>query len=382
VLAAIVALVTTPGLAATAGELLPPSRSPVDPPTATALKLDDLTRHAIALFDAGPKSNRNYDLVECLDGLTFGFANMPQSNLYGFMSRMASDRDGATLHIFASRMAEQFRSDDAAWAAFVARAKEPAGERSEAVVLDGLRHTLLDRDFMRPYARRFNNHMESSTHCTPDNPPAGTRSFFDDHDAWFRPAGSFALRDSEVVDFQVRDWRKEYLDKGIKAAQELGVPGDAGSILLTFVMSNPGEVNKPARDYLVGGKAPEAFTIAHRDWRWDGTNRPLKLAKTSLESWHLLLVWQVMCDGRPRIRNRNIAFFRDFLASHFVLPTMTGQLPRDAPKTNCNPQLVSPTVTRASSRESPCAPAARVYEWRAGDPVTRPGHQCRFPHPV
>jgi hypothetical protein len=330
---------------AVAGELLQPDKSPADAPASTVLQLDELTRHAVALFDATEASKRHYDLVECLDGLTFGFANIPQSDLNGFMTRMATDRDGATLRAFASRMAEHFRSDDPAWRHYISSAKLPAGEPTEAVVLDGIQRTLLDsKNFMRPYAGRFRNVAHTSTFCTPDHPAAGARSFFDDNALWFRPAAAFALRDSEIVDFQVRDWRKKYLDHGIRAAQGLGVPGDAGSILLTFVMSNPGQVREPARDYLLRGEAPESFKIAGRLWRWDGADRPPALAQEPLQSWRLILVWQVMCDGRPRIRNRNITFFREFLASHFVLPAMNGQSPRDDPQTNCNPQLVRPAT--------------------------------------
>ncbi len=104
----------TMGHPATSGELLPPAHSPAEPPAVTSLGLNELTRRAILLFDASAVSERHYDLVACLDGLTFGFANMPQSNLHGFMTRMAADREGATVRTFVSRMTEHFRTDRAA----------------------------------------------------------------------------------------------------------------------------------------------------------------------------------------------------------------------------------------------------------------------------
>ena len=332
------------GLAAESGELLPPDRSPAEAPAVTVLQMDDLTRKAIALFDATPTSARHYDLVDCLDGLTFGFGNIPQSDLHGFMTRMAADRDGVTLRALASRMAEYFRTDEAAWTNFASRAQLSAGDRSDSAVLTGLQRTMLSPHFMQPYRRPFTNRAQSSTRCTPNNPPAGTRSFFDDHAIWFRPAARLALRDSDVVDFQVRDWRTKYLDRGVRSADGLGISGEPGSILLTFVMSNPGQIAQPARGHLVRGEAPVSFTIAGRSWRWDGADRPASLTQAPLERWRLLLIWQAMCDGRPRIRNRNIAFFRDYLAPHFTLPSMQGQLPRDVPSANCNPQSVRPAV--------------------------------------
>lgn len=327
---------------ASAGELLPPNQSPVDPAAAKLLALDPLTKKAIAMFNASESSNRHYDLVECLDGLTFGFGNEPQSNLRDVMTHLSTESGGATFKIFAARMTEGFAADAAAWAAFVKVAGIPATDRSETAVAAGLRRTLLDRTFMAPYAKAFPVHQVSQDRCIPKGAAPGIRSFYDDHHAWFASPARLALRDLDLVDFQVRDWRRRYLDRGVAAATKLGISGDPGSILLTFVMSNPGQVPRPARDALVAGRPPATLDIAGRAWRWDGTDRPAPLARAPLDRWQMLLVWQVMCSGRDRIRNRNIAFFGEYLTDTFVLPAMHGRTPRDYPDLNCNPATVTP----------------------------------------
>lgn len=317
-----------------AGELLPPHRSPAFPAVAEKLGLAPLTRQAIEMFDATEASNRNYDLVTCLDGLTFGFGHFYQRKIHGFFDAMRRKADGRAYRAFVQRSLEVFEADPAAWRAFVTKTGISDGARPDPKLIEaGFERTVLDSGYMKRYGR-YPVRMRSATDCVPRG--AGTRSFFDDHGAWFRPIAVVALRDSDVVAFQVRYWEDDYLDKGGASARKLGLP-EAGAILITFILSNPKKVRNPARDALMRGGPIDTLSIAGRRWNWSGVGRPSQAAGATLDAWRLLLVWQAMCDGTDEIRSRNRVFFDKYLRRTFVLPAP--KRPKDT-ALNCDPRNI------------------------------------------
>jgi hypothetical protein len=85
--------------------LLPPKHNPASVPPKNnprttdekelvpSVPMTSETCAAIRLFDASAESERHYDLVNCLDGLTFGFGNWPQGELGEFFQELDQDSD-------------------------------------------------------------------------------------------------------------------------------------------------------------------------------------------------------------------------------------------------------------------------------------------------
>jgi hypothetical protein len=332
--------------------LLPPCHNPAavpraDEPGSTdptklvpAVPMSAQTCTATRLFDAAESSQRNYDLVNCLDGLTFGFGNWPQAELGPFFTALA--KDPAAEKAMAERLAEAFKTNPDAWAAFKKNSRIESAQPDTQTMRLAI-HWLSSIKLKNVRGLRNKSVLDGT--CA-QQPKPGTTSFYFDNAKWLVPTMSYSLRDPAMVAMQVHYWEGDVLKPGAQDASILGLPNE-GVFLMAFYESNPGLV--PAiGSALKRRKAPETLKAGGRDWRWDGSDRPRALNKVTIDQWHTLLVWQAMCPERApgktfRIRDRNLKFFEVFLAKDFTLPKekRRGQ-PEDKSRENCDPGMVVP----------------------------------------
>lgn len=327
--------------------LLPPKHNPASVPPKNNPKTTDEkklvpsvpmtseTCAAIRLFDASVESERHYDLVNCLDGLTFGFGNWPQGELGEFFRKLSEDPNAEK--VLVARFVEVFKANPTAWSSF-RRDAGLADTLDTTTVRTGIKNLLASARMEN--VRGLKNHSSDGT-CV--GHPANGKSFYFDHTKWLVPTLEYAFRDPAVVAFQVSHWNDDVLSKAKSYSDALGLPKE-GIFLMAFYESNPGAVPRLLRDAINEKKPPETLHAGGRDWKWDGTDRPSALAGTPLERWHTLLLWQAMCPApspKFRIRNRNLKFFSENLAADFKLPkeTQTSKPEAKDPK-NCDPALV------------------------------------------
>lgn len=326
--------------------LLPPRHNPASVPPADkpdttnptefvpAVRMPGETCTAIRLFDASTQSKRHYDLVNCLDGLTFGFGNWPQNELGEFFETLGKDRNAEPALV--ARFLEVFKAQPDAWASFRRDAKLEDGAPNTATVTNGIRHLLASARIKN--AKGLTDRRDGTCVGLPEK----SKSFYFDHAKWLVPTLQYAFRDPTVVAFQVRYWEDDVLSNARNHTETLGLPKE-GLFLMAFYESNPGQV--PALKTAISQKKPpETLRAGGRTWKWDGSDRPSALAGITLDRWHTLLIWQAMCpspSSRFRIRNRNLKFFSEYLAADFVVPEETEPgMPSAKEPNNCDPARV------------------------------------------
>lgn len=290
---------------------------------------------AIRLFDASVESERHYDLVNCLDGLTFGFGNWPQGELGEFFQELDTDTNAEKALV--ARFVEVFKANPDAWSSFRGDARLAGTVVDAATVRTGIENLLASAKIKN--AKGLKN--RSSDGACAERPENG-KSFYFDHAKWLVPTLEYAFRDPAVVAFQVSFWETDVLSKAKDHAKLLNLPKE-GVFLMAFYESNPGQVPS-LKTAIKEKKQPKTLRAGGKDWKWDGTDRPSALAGISLDRWHTLLLWQAMCptpNEKFRIRNRNLKFFSEYLASDFRVPTETQPgMPSAKDPKNCNPALV------------------------------------------
>ncbi len=300
-----------------------------------AVRMPARTCSAIRLFDAAQESERHYDLVDCLDGLTFGFGHWPQAEVADFFGSVSKDADAESALI--SRFLQVFEAQPLVWTAFRQDAKFPDAPPDVARVREGISKLLATRKVANAPLKTKADGTCAST------PPHGT-SLYSDHAKWLVPAFQRAFRDPLVVAVQVRHWEKDVLEPAEVPARAFGLP-EEGVFLMAFYESNPGQVSAALRTAFRRGQPPATLPAGGRDWKWDGSDRPPALSAISLDRWHALLVWQAMCPSgadRFRIRNRNLKFFSEYLAPDFELPRESKPgTPSANHLENCDPARVS-----------------------------------------
>lgn len=326
--------------------LLPPKHNPASVPPKNNPRTTDETElvpsvpmtsemcTAIRLFDASVASERHYDLVNCLDGLTFGFGNWPQGELGDLFKNLSQDPDAEKALV--ARFVEVFNTNPSAWSSF-RRDAGLANTVDAATVRTGIKNLLASARMEN--VRGLKNRSSDGT-CV--GHPANGKSFYFDHAKWLVPTLEYAFRDPAVVAFQVSYWEHDVLSKAKDHAKLLELP-EEGVFLMAFYESNPGQVPS-LQTSISNRKPPDTLHAGDRNWKWDGTDRPSALAGTPLDRWHTLLLWQAMCPVPSEsfhIRNRNLKFFSEYLAADFKVPTetQTGKPKAKDPK-NCDPALV------------------------------------------
>ena len=197
--------------------LLPPKHNPASVPPADkpdtkdpeelvpGVPMTSETCAAIRLFDASPESERHYDLVNCLDGLTFGFGNWPQGELGEFFQELNKDPDAEKA--LAARFEEVFKEDTDVWSSFRKEAGL-ANTLDSGTVRTGIKNLLVSARMEN--VRGLKNHSSDGT-CV--GHPANGKSFYFDHAKWLVPTLEYAFRNPAVVTFQVSYWETDVLSK-------------------------------------------------------------------------------------------------------------------------------------------------------------------------
>ena len=317
--------------------LLPPRHDPASVPAADgsqdkvpAVPMTERTRQAIGLFDSGAVSERHYDLINCLDGMTFGFANDPQAHLPAFFQALR--KDGPTDEALVRRFLQVFQNSPEARNAFAKK----AGLDAARLDADAIR-TGIDRLIS---SRTIQNMPPPGSTCPPAPRPGA--SFFWDNKEWFVPAAGRAFRDPAVVAFQVRQWEQHLLEPAARDAKAIGFDDDGpGVFLLAFIRSNPGQVSQELRRLMNAKQPPETLVAGGAPRSWSKVPDTLAKAapeQVALEKWRELLLWQAICRGNGnRMRSRTIAFYERHLADRFVLFDRNKV---DDPE-NCKPEKTS-----------------------------------------
>lgn len=317
--------------------LLPPDHSPASVPAAnggapvTATSLRKETREAILLFDAAKESRRHYDLVNCLDGLTFGFGNWPQAKFGEVLAEVRANRSAQ--EAFIQRAVETFDTNSRAWSAF----RDATGTRDEKPTKSAVAQGF---EKLFPKGGRGNVKIKAARDDTCRPRPRAGISYYQDHQLWLVPTLKRAFRDPAVVATQVEKWERDVLNPAAHDASALGIDG-AGVYLLAFYRSNPGQI-PGLKAAIAARKPPSMILAAGREWAWKTPPRHLAGAQT--QDWQMLLLWQAMCP-RPgpkfRIRNRNIAFFNIYLAKTFTARKPELQNNKIVVNEMCDPEKVT-----------------------------------------
>jgi len=332
--------------------LLPPCHNPASVPPADkpqiespgdlkpAVPMSPQMCKAIRLFDAAPDSERNYDLVNCLDGLTFGFGNWPQGEVGEFFKKLVKDPKAESALV--ARFLAVFKMQPAAWDSFRRDAQLEDAQADAVIIRTGIQRLLVSAKL--PSKRGLKNKKsDGSCDLKPGSTLAPNISFYFDHAQWLVPALQRAFRDPAVVAFQVRYWEEDVLQQATQYAKAFGLPED-GVFLMAFYESNPGQL--PSLQPAIKAETPpKTLRAGGQDWQWDGSNRPSALAGISIDRWHTLLICQAMCpagsDKGFRIRNRNLKFFSEYLAKDFRVPIETKpRRPSEKHPENCDPTRV------------------------------------------
>jgi hypothetical protein len=341
--------------------LLPPCHNPASVPPADkpqpkdhedlkpAVPMSEQMCTAIRLFDVEKSSERNYDLVNCLDGLTFGFGNWPQSKLGTFFKKLVKDPKAESALVV--RFLEVFKAQPDAWNSF-RKFAQLGNVQADAVTIQTVIKKIGTPDKLKDKSKnKYNKNVKGLKNnpngtCKLKSALAPGTSFYFDHAKWLVPALQRAFRDPAVVAFQVRYWEEDALKDAKRYAKNLGLP-EEGVFLMAFYKSNRGQLPslQPAIE-AKNKKPPKTLHAGGKDWKWDGSNRPSALAGISIDRWHTLLIWQAMCQARSDQgkgpRNRNLKFFEEYLFPDFMAPiaTESGKPSAEKHPENCDPEQI------------------------------------------
>jgi hypothetical protein len=194
-----VVLVSSLGVTPTfACDLQPANQNPADVP---GIEMSRLAAQVNETFKAGSKSNRNYDLVDPFDGMTLAFGNWPQQEVEDFFKDMKSSNDGRAFVAFTDCMtaffAKKEKASENAWRLAQAVAKVASADPTHEQVTTVLDRTLLNKSFMKRYAK----------HCR-ERCRRGEPDLYNEQKGWLVPALRYALRDREVINWQVDYWTR------------------------------------------------------------------------------------------------------------------------------------------------------------------------------
>lgn len=309
---------------AKSGDLLPPDKNPVE----VGRKVPDLVRFILEIFDSEPISKRHYDHIAPLDGITMGLGHYPQAEIGDFFQALHNDNDGKTFKVFIERLNEYLQTDEGAWRALQVKANVATASLSQEVARDAIKGTILNKEFMKRYEKNCDTQK-----CKPDEP-----NFYHEQERWFVPSMRYVLRDSVLVDWQVRYWDDYLLTPSKAKAKQAGLASIAGVIGVASAESHA----KSWATYIAGAKERGFISNDKARLRWDWNKHPFINNPTAeqLESWRLLAMWQYYCSKEGKLRNRSRAYFVKYLADIWKLPTSLGNSERNIDPRNYNPSYV------------------------------------------
>jgi hypothetical protein len=293
--------------------LLPQFKDPVE----VGLNVSDNVRAILPYFNANAGSERDYDLIDGLDGLTIGVGNWPQSQLEKFFQSLAVDRNGATLRDLVTTLVFYFQRHAGDWATLQKTAKV-TGAADNTAIGEALRRTVLNQEFMRRYEK-------NCTRTTPGHPCIGPPVFVTEQ-PWFVKSMCMGLRTRSVAEWEARFWEEDILRPSIDFAEktDLQTPA-AAKILIASLYSSYPNPTKSVVELLArcpnGGPRPNCM-LNMGPLSWDLTKHRFISSPTAeqLNSWRLMAVWQWYTTRQGRIRSRMQKFFDEFLAKDWVLP--------------------------------------------------------------
>lgn len=287
--------------------------------------MDDAVREAILVFD-GPGEERWYDWVDQLDGLTIGFGQWPQAGFPDFLKDLRRPEHNNAFNAFVMRLSEYYGNHPEQWA----KAPKASGPASSQAVADILNRTLYDKQFMARW--KANCKKDCRQLCLPDS-----ASFFRDNcdgpKDWIGSALKYALRDSEVVAWQVAYWKSFLIDKAQVDAKAVQLDGVPGMIAMASMRSSAvGYMQEFERQINTSG----TLRRGGHTWSWVKPGN----GSSSLTSWRLLVARQYYNSIKQKIRGRSQVFYDKYLSNDWILPGQTHGQPNWNDPRNNDPVLV------------------------------------------
>lgn len=339
---------------AVACDLQSKNRNPADVP---GIKFSQLASRVNETFTAGGGSQRYYDHVEPLDGITIGFGHWPQAEVSKFFRDMRDENSGKALAAFTdcataffalkrettqtkSRIVcDKIRSESTAgvWRQAQKAAGIVPGNLTRARVAEVLDRTLLSDKFNKEFGR--NCRRDSKHRCLPNQP-----NLFRKHGKWLAPLLCYALRDRVVIDWQVDFWSRDIINDAVKLAEQIGLEDDEAAVVAAAAYDS----SAPAwfRDVIEAAKTGHLSRNGYR-WNWNDPPHGAKKDSEGLKAWRRFILWQYYAvrvwPGRHKIRDRSIKFFELYLADDWILPGLDRDgKPLAKDQRNLNPALVKP----------------------------------------
>lgn len=310
-----------------------------NPASISGIDFTPLARAVNDNFRSGSSSERNYDLVDPLDGMTLGFGNWPQQEVEDFFADMKSSNGGKALVAFTDCLNEFFAPKDNAdiWRRAQTAARMTPGPVTRDNVAAVVDNTLLSSAFLARYRKHC------SEVCRPGEP-----DLFHEHQAWLNPALRYALRDRAVIAWQVDFWTRTIVGSANEMAGTVGLKDDEAAVVAAaaYRSSAPAWFKPVATAAQTG-----SLTFGGYQWNWNAPPAGASRDAEGLKSWRRFILWQHYAarvwigQGKHRVRDRSRKFFADYLAAHWLLPA---RRPDGSPDwtnmSNLNPAHVKPRL--------------------------------------
>jgi hypothetical protein len=287
--------------------------------------------------------DRFYDLVSPTDGMTLGFGNWPQQEMGAFFADMKRTNGGTAITSLAGCLSEFFSkpANEGSWAAFEYQAQMGSVDSTPEGIRNALEKTLLDAQWMKRYA----------THCKVNCLP-GEPNLYREQQKWFVPAMQFALRDRDVIAWQMDYWDRTIVAKAANFAANARMSDDEAAIVAftAYASSSPGWATP-----VIQASGSGTLKFGHYTWFWN--TPPMGAAKDGegLRRWHLAIIWQYYVHNTRReqlkrirtppweFRGRSRAFYNVYLKDRWRLPdTDSKGEPIWTSDKNLDPALIRP----------------------------------------
>jgi hypothetical protein len=317
----------------------PANKNPKDVPG-----LSFSPRAAAANLIISADQDRNYDLVDTVDGLTFGFGNWPQQQAETLFADMAATNGGEALAALENCLSAFFSMPEhqASWKQLELKAGTPAGEPTPQAVNAALGQTLLSSTWMR----RYKQHCQIN--CKPGEP-----DFYQEQNDWFPESMRFALANRQVIQWQVDYWDRTIVADGAKMAADANMRDDEAAIVgfTAYASSSPGWAN----DIIASAKSGGRLTFGSYVWDWNKPPHDAPVDPAGLTRWRHAIIWQFYVEHTRReqlkrrstwnFRGRSIAYYNTYLKAFWVLPARdTKDNPIWNSEKNLDPALLKPRI--------------------------------------
>jgi hypothetical protein len=322
---------------AAACDLQPPNKNPKD-----VVGLVMPKGAAAANFIIAADADRYYDLVDEVDGLTFGFGNWPQQQAEAFFADMARVSGGEALNALEGCLSTFFAAPEnrPAWSHLETAAKVPTGNPTPQAVDAALKNTILSGAWMKRY----------SGHCTV-NCGVGEANFFREQQAWFVGSMHYALADRQVIQWQVDYWNRTVIAAAEKMASDAGMKDDEPAMVgfAAYASSSPGW----SEEVIAAAKSSGKLKFGNYVWDWALPPGAAPTDSIGLQRWHYFIIWQYYVENTRReqlkrrptweFRPRSKAYYNTYLKDYWILGALDARGdPIWNSEKNLDPALVKP----------------------------------------